>query len=126
MIEIILITGIFYLFQLLTPMTLSLTKVSMFDFLSTAKEPISYSDSALRAQRALNNFKESLPFFLVISVLSILLSVDNTALASNWLIVRVIYLFLAIINFYKYPYIRTPLWFVSIGILISMGLNLVA
>ena len=72
MIEIILITGIFYLLQLLTPMTLSLTKVSMFDFLSTAKEPISYSDSALRAQRALNNFKESLPFFLVISVLSIL------------------------------------------------------
>ena len=124
MIKIVLVTGIFYLIQLLTPMILSLSKVSFLDFLSTSKEPINYSDVSKRAERALSNFKESLPFFLVMSVLSVVLSVDNTSLGQGWLLVRFIYFILAILNVYKFPFIRTPLWFVSIGILIAMGLNL--
>jgi len=42
----------------------------------------------------------------------------------GWLISRVVYFILGILNVYKYLFIRTTLWFISIGFLISMGLNL--
>ncbi len=124
MLDIILITGIFYLLQLLTPMLLSFGKVPILHFLSTSNEPINYTEAAERASRAINNFKESLPFFIAMCVLSLIMNVDNSVLAMGWLISRVVYFILGILNVYKYLFIRTTLWFISIGFLVLMGLNL--
>ena len=124
MIDIILITIVFYVIQLLLPMCFSLGKVPLMSFLSTANESYVLTKLSQRTQRAVNNFKESLPIFLVLCVLSIILNIDNVELATYWIVSRLLYLTLGIMDLYKYPFIRTILWFISIGILLMMGCNL--
>ena len=92
MLDLILITALFYLIQLMTPMLLSIGKVSAMDFLSTKGGPVDLSDSSKRALVAVHNFRETLPIFLVLAVLSIQLEVANEQLAECWLITRLIYL----------------------------------
>jgi uncharacterized MAPEG superfamily protein len=75
---------------------------------------------------AANNLRQSLPIFMVFSVLSVLTEVDNLVLGQAWLILRVAYLFGAIFNLYKYKMIRPLIWAPSIVILFSMGFNLIS
>ena len=58
-------------------MCFSLGKVPLMSFLSTANESYVLTKLSQRTQRAVNNFKESLPIFLVLCVLSIILNIDN-------------------------------------------------
>ena len=124
MLDLILITALFYLIQLMTPMLLSIGKVPVMNFLSTKGESLDLSDASKRALVAVHNFRESLPIFLVLAVLSIQLEVANEQLAECWLITRLIYLVLGIANVYSYPFIRTGVFFVSIMFLVRMARNL--
>ena len=124
MLDLILITALFYLIQLMTPMLLSIGKVSVMNFLSTKGGSLDLSDASKRALVAVHNFRESLPIFLVLAVLSIQLEVANEQLAECWLITRLVYLVLGIANVYSYPFIRTGVFFVSIMFLVRMARNL--
>ena len=124
MLDLILITALFYLIQLMTPMLLSIGKVPVMNFLSTKGGSADLSDASKRALVAVHNFRESLPIFLVLAVLSIQLEVANEQLAECWLITRLVYLVLGIANVYSYPFIRTGIFFVSIVFLVRMARNL--
>ena len=124
MLDLILITALFYLIQLMTPMLLSIGKVPVMNFLSTKGGSLDLSDASKRALVAVHNFRESLPIFLVLAVLSIQLEVANEQLAECWLITRLVYLVLGIANVYSYPFIRTGIFFVSIVFLVRMARNL--
>ena len=124
MLDLILITALFYLIQLMTPMLLSIGKVPVMNFLSTKGGSLDLSDASKRALVAVHNFWESLPILLVLAVLSIQLEVANEQLAECWLITRLIYLVLGIANVYSYPFIRTGVFFVSIMFLVRMARNL--
>jgi uncharacterized MAPEG superfamily protein len=124
MLDLILITALFYLIQLMTPMLLSIGKVPLMNFLSTKGGSLDLSDASKRALVAVHNFRESLPIFLVLAVLSIQLEVANEQLAECWLITRLVYLVLGIANVYSYPFIRTGVFFVSIVFLVRMARNL--
>jgi uncharacterized MAPEG superfamily protein len=91
---------------------------------------------AKRAAKAHKNLSESLPVFLALAILSIVLSIDeNTMLALYWLIVRLVFAAIYVSGFGldnkfeesqgpdKQP-IRSFVWAVSIVILIEMTLNL--
>ena len=124
MLDLILITALFYVIQLMTPMLLSIGKVPVMNFLSTKGGSLDLSDASKRALVAVHNFRESLPIFLVLAVLSIQLEVANEQLAECWLITRLVYLVLGIANVYSYPFIRTGVFFVSIMFLVRMARNL--
>ena len=74
-----------------------------------------------RAKRAANNLLESLPSFLALAILSIVLSVDNSDLMLYWLVLRAAYTVSYLIGI---TYLRTLLWFGSVGCLIMMALAL--
>ena len=75
MINIIALTTLLYLIQLLTP--------------NFFKKKSGYSN---RATKALKNLSESLPVFLAIAILSIVLEVEaNTSVAIYWLVARLIF-----------------------------------
>ena len=124
MLDLILITALFYVIQLMTPMLLSLGKVPVMNFLRTKGGSLDLSDASKRALVAVHNFRESLPIFLVLAVRSIQLEVANEQLAECWLITRLIYLVLGIANVYSYSFIRTGVFFVSIMFLVRRARNL--
>ena len=74
-----------------------------------------------RARRAGSNILESLPAFLALAILSIVLEVENYNLAMFWLGSRVLYYFTYIFGIL---YLRTILWIVSIFCLFSMAVAL--
>tara|TARA_B100000945_G_C20416826_1_gene615609 strand:+ start:2735 stop:3103 length:369 start_codon:yes stop_codon:yes gene_type:complete len=75
-----------------------------------------------RAARAATNLQESLPAFLALSLLSMMLSVDVTGLAFWWLLLRVGHLFAYIAGI---ALLRTLLWLGSITMLAMMALALI-
>ena len=74
-----------------------------------------------RAKRAAANLQESLPAFLVLGVLSIVLEVDNSTLMTYWLLLRIAF---AISYIAGTIYIRTILWLGSLACLVMMALAL--
>jgi uncharacterized MAPEG superfamily protein len=91
---------------------------------------------AKRAGKALKNLSESLPVFLALAILSIVLSVDeNTMLALYWLIARLVFAVIYVSGLSldnkseesqgpdKQP-LRSFVWAGSIVILIAMTSNL--
>ena len=74
-----------------------------------------------RAKRAANNLLESLPSFLALAILSIVLTVDNSDLMLYWLVLRAAYTVSYLIGI---AYLRTLLWLGSLGCLIMMALAL--
>ena len=94
--------------------------------LSNREEVLDDSPMLIRSRKAYANLQETLPIFLVLAVLSIQLEVANEQLAEGWLITRLIYLVLGIANVYSYPFIRTGVWFVSIGFMVCMACNLMS
>ena len=74
-----------------------------------------------RAKRAAANLQESLPAFLALGVLSIVLEVDNSTLMTCWLLLRIAF---AISYIAGTIYIRTILWLGSLACLVMMALAL--
>ena len=119
MINIIALTTLLYLIQLLTP-----------NFLK--KE----SGYANRATKALKNLSESLPVFLAIAILSIVLEIEaNTSVAIYWLVARIVFVLIYILGIGSAnkhevsqgpdkQLIRSVAWAFSVGFLIDMTLNL--
>ena len=75
-----------------------------------------------RVRRAATNLQESLPAFLALAILSIVVEVDNSSLALYWLGLRIAYLLSYIAGI---TYVRTLFWLGSIICLIMMAVALV-
>ena len=75
-----------------------------------------------RAKRAAANLQESLPAFLVLSVLSIVMGIDNSTLMTYWLLLRTAF---AISYVAGTIYVRTLLWLGSLACLVMMALSLI-
>ena len=120
MITLILLALLLTLIQLMTPALLNSKNL---DFLiSNREDSVEEAPIVGRARRAGNNILESLPAFLALAILSIILEVDTYNLAMFWLGSRVLYYFSYVFGIL---YIRTIIWFVSIICLIFMGLALI-
>ena len=125
MLEIILLTGLLVFLQLTLPTMLAVATGS-----ATANYLVGPRDvpmenmaaSVARAKRAGNNLLETLPVFLTLAVLSIIMEVQTAELAAIWLGLRVAYVFAYIMHI---DYIRTLIWFGSVFCLIMMGLALI-
>ena len=107
-------------------MSFSLHKVPFMNWTYTVGDTSSMTELSQRMSSASDNLRQSLPIFLVFSVLSIINNVDNLMLAKIWFLIRGIYLLGAIFNLYKIPLVRPVIWLPSIVVLVMMGLNIVA
>ncbi|GIR10374.1 MAG: hypothetical protein CM15mP21_6360 [Hyphomicrobiales bacterium] len=125
MLEIILITGLLVFLQLTLPTMLAVaTGSATANYLAGPRDvPMeNMAASVARAKRAGNNLLETLPVFLTLAVLSIIMEVQTAELAAIWLGLRVAYVFAYIMHI---DYIRTLIWFGSVFCLIMMGLALI-
>ena len=86
-------------------------------------EVIDDSDSVLllRSRRAYANLQESLPAFLALALLSMIMGVDATNAACWWLIFRVLH---GVCYLVGITYLRTLAWFGALGSLVAMALKL--
>lgn len=75
-----------------------------------------------RARRAAINLQESLPAFLALAILSVVLEVDNYDLALYWLAFRVAYLVSYVVGI---TYVRTVFWLGSVICLVLMAASLI-
>ena len=121
MVDIILLTLLFYFIQLPIPMILGLKEVPLSYNLSSRDEEVKIPIISGRGIRALKNLKESLFIFLPLSLLSIIFEVDVIVAASIWLALRVIY---CVLYYFGISYLRTIVWFLSIICLIDMALKI--
>ena len=121
MIDIILLTLLFYFIQLPIPMILGLKEVPLSYNLSSRDEEVKIPIISGRGIRALKNLKESLFIFLPLSLLSVIFEVDVIVAASIWLALRVIY---CVLYYFGISYLRTIVWFLSIICLIDMALKI--
>ncbi|MEE3290244.1 MAG: MAPEG family protein [Pseudomonadota bacterium] len=122
MIEIILSALLLTLIQSwLIPMLLNLGNLSF--LLSNRDEDFEFSTITKRAQRASANLYETLPVFITLMLLGVILDIDLTLSGSLWIALRVLFLmcYLAGIKI-----VRSGIWVASVVTLIMMGLNLVA
>lgn len=125
MLEIILITGLLVFLQLTLPTMLAVaTGSATANYLAGPRDvPMeNMAASVARAKRAGNNLLETLPVFLTLAVLSIIMEVQTAELAAIWLGLRVAYVFAYIMHI---DYIRTLIWFGSVFCLVMMGLALI-
>ena len=125
MLEIILITGLLVFLQLTLPTMLAVaTGSASANYLAGPRDvPMeNMAASVARAKRAGNNLLETLPVFLTLAVLSIIMEVQTAELAAIWLGLRVAYVFAYLMHI---DYIRTLIWFGSVFCLIMMGLALI-
>ena len=121
MIDIILLTLLFYFIQLPIPMILGLKEVPLSYNLSSRDEEVKIPIISGRGIRALKNLKESLFIFLPLSLLSVIIEVDVIMAATIWLALRVIYF---VLYYLGISYLRTIVWFLSIICLIDMALKI--
>ena len=103
-------------------LTVLLNTKNYFYLLSSRDEPIEVATFVGRANRAHLNLMESLPIFLVLAVLSIIIpEVDNYDLAMYWLGLRCVYVPLYVFNV---TYIRSLVWGMSVICLVLMAVSL--
>ena len=102
------------------PMILNMKNMNW--LLSNREESDKPSEMLARARRASTNLQESLPAFLALALLSMIVSVDVTYAACWWLIFRVAH---GATYYAGITYVRTLAWFGSIGSLIAMACALV-
>lgn len=104
------------------PMMLNMKNMEW--LLSNRDGPVDDSSSVLlaRSRKAYANLQESLPAFLALALLSMVLNIDVTNAACWWLIFRVAHgaLYLAGVG-----YLRTLAWFGALGSLIAMAIQLI-
>ena len=75
----------------------------------------------LRAKRAYANLQESLPIFLVLSVLGIVLDINLESLMLYWLIARLVHVFAYVMGI---ALLRSASFIISAVILIMMAISL--
>jgi uncharacterized MAPEG superfamily protein len=122
MIEIILSALLLTLIQSwLLPMLLNLGNLSF--LLSNRDEDFEFSTITKRAQRASANLYETLPIFITLMLLGVILDVDLTLSGSVWIALRVLFLMCYLGGI---KIVRSGIWVASVVTLIMMGLNIVA
>ena len=126
MVDLLICVCFFYILHLFLVMSFSLHKVPFLNWTYTGGDTSSMTELSQRMSSASDNLRQSLPIFLVFSVLSIINNVDNLMLAKIWFLIRGIYLLGAIFNLYKIPLVRPVIWLPSVVVLVMMGLNIVA
>ncbi len=114
----------FYIVNLFLKMSFSLHKVPFVEWTYTKGDTSNITQISQRVNVSLNNLTESMPIFLALAILSVMLDVDNLMLAQTWLVLRIAYLLGAILNLYQYKMIRPLIWLPSIIVLVLMGCNL--
>ena len=104
----------------IAPMVFSLDRL---EYLLSNRDQNDLNESlyCARAKRAAANLQESLPAFLALGVLSLVLQVDNAALMAYWLVLRAAFVVTYIAGLI---YIRTLLWLGSLACLVMMALAL--
>jgi uncharacterized MAPEG superfamily protein len=107
-------------------MSLSLHKVPFLDWTYTGGDISNMTDMSQRMVSAGDNLRQTLPLFLVLSCMSIILEVDNLLYAQIWFGFRITYLVGAVLNVYRFKLIRPLIWIPSIIMLIRMATNLVS
>ena len=126
MVDLLICVCFFYILHLFLVMSFSLHKVPFMNWTYTGGDTSSMTELSQRMSSASDNLRQSLPIFIVFSVLSIINNVDNLMLAKIWFLIRGIYLLGAIFNLYKIPLVRPVIWLPSVVVLVMMGLNIVA
>ena len=122
MIEIILSALLLTLIQSwLIPMLLNLGNLSF--LLSNRDEDFEFSTITKRAQRASTNLYETLPIFITLMLLGVILDVDLTPSGSVWIALRVLFLMCYLGGI---KIVRSGIWVASVVTLIMMGFNIVA
>lgn len=124
MTNLIICSIFFYIVNLFLKMSFSLHKVPFVDWTYTKGDTSNITQISQRVNVSLNNLTESMPIFLALAILSVMLDVDNLMLAQTWLVLRITYLLGAILNLYQYKMIRPLIWLPSIIVLVLMGCNL--
>ena len=124
MTNLIICAVMFYILHLFLVMTFSLHKVPFIQWTYTGGDISGKTALSERMVSAGDNLRQSLPVFLVLAILSVILDVDNLMLAQSWLALRAIYLVGAIVDLYRFKMIRPIIWLPSIIILVCMGCNL--
>lgn len=121
MIDIILLTLLFYFIQLPLPLILGLREVPLSYNLSSRDKDVKIPVVSGRGIRALKNLKESLFVFIPVSILSIITDVDVVMAATIWLVLRVVYTFL---YYFGISYLRSIIWFLSVICLFDMAIRI--
>jgi uncharacterized MAPEG superfamily protein len=122
MIEIILSALLLTLIQSwLIPMLLNLGNLSF--LLSNRDEDFQFSTITKRAQRASANLYETLPIFITLMLLGVILDVDLTLSGSVWIALRVLFLMCYLGGI---KIVRSGIWVASVIALIMMALSIVA
>ena len=127
MVTIIIMALALALLQIwIIPMTgaLIINIKSMAYLLSNRDREITIDPASVSARilRASSNLQESLPAFLALAILSVIIEVDNTMYAMTWVFLRLLYLLVYAAGIL---YIRTVVWLGSIVCLVLMGLALI-
>ncbi len=126
MVELLVYVLLFYVLHLFLRMSFSLHKVPFLEWTYTDGDISNMTDLSARMTLAADNLRQSLPVFLVFSVLSLINNVDNLMLAKVWFGFRILYLIGAMLNLYRFPLIRPVIWLPSIVALVMMGLNIIS
>jgi uncharacterized MAPEG superfamily protein len=124
MTNLIICAIFFYILNLFLKMSFSLHRVPFVQWTYTKGDTSNITPTSQRINASLNNLTESMPIFLALAILSVVLDVDNLMLAQSWLVLRVAYLLGAILNLYQYKMIRPLIWLPSIIVMVLMGCNL--
>lgn len=119
--DIILYALALTLFQIwLLPMAVNLKNSAY--LLSNRDEEVETSITFQRIKRAAANLQETLPIFLTLALLSMMMDIDNTQAATAWLALRVIHLACYSLGF---AMLRSLSWVGSLIALVYMALQLV-
>ena len=124
MTNLIICVVMFYILHLFLVMSFSLHKVPFIQWTYTGGDISAKTALSERMTLAGDNLRQSLPVFLVLAVLSVIMDIDNLMLAQSWLGLRVLYLLGAIVDLYRFKMIRPIIWLPSIIVLVCMGYNL--
>ena len=124
MTNLIICAVMFYILHLFLVMSFSLHKVPFIQWTYTGGDISAKTSLSERMVLAGDNLRQSLPVFLVLAVLSVIMDIDNLMLAQSWLGLRVLYLLGAILDLYRFKMIRPIIWLPSIIVLVCMGCNL--
>ena len=121
MTNIILLTLALTLFQIwLIPMFLNLRNMNY--LMSNRDEPMEMSITVQRVLRASANLQESLPAFLTLVILGIILEENLVTLGYSWIGLRIAYL---LSYSYGIEKIRSYIWIASVVVLVLMALRFV-
>ena len=124
--NLIICVGMFYILHLFLTMSLSLHKVPFVNWTYTGGDISGMTELSKRMTSASDNLRQSLPLFLTLAVLSVVMGMGevNLMLAKIWFGLRIAYLVGAAVDLYSIPMVRPLIWLPSIVVLVMMGLNL--